>query len=121
MKALMKAKTIGDERWISGTGITDNLNIFENPINCIWSNYSWIEIDINTICYNTGYFCVNGESLYDGDIIRNGLLDKTWRVFLNGKTRCWSAVSVNDDFPTVYPLSDFDLTWFKIIGNKFDK
>lgn len=122
MEALMKAKRTDNGEWISGTGVTDHINVFNGPLDCLWCNYSWIPIDIKTLCFSTGFKVSGGVPVYNHDIILSIYSychPQKWRIFFNNVDHCWYAIDIED--PDNFDrLSNFNLEWFKVIGNNFN-
>ena len=131
---LFKAKTTKksdpnhalNETWVTGNFIMANEKYYIHPVGAIGNVIVIHEIQPDTLCQHTGLTDMNGNKIWENDIVDirehsitvNGL----YKVIYCAKNHCY-ALKRSDDFHnnffTFSELNGFDES-SEVVGNKFD-
>lgn len=123
-----KAKRIDNGKWVYGslirstTGIKERAYIVDNFSSM--SDYSVIGVDPSTVCQFTGLKDCEDNEVWEGDVLLNTNSGSQYTVMYSDYGSAFFICknkTVNDDM-YLFELSDIDkcITFFEVIGNKFD-
>lgn len=129
-KILFKAKRIIDGEWVYGSHVYTFREDENCPVTCVQvekhfiveesGNMTWV--DEETICQYTGLTDMNGQKIWENDILCGHLDDmcpdyKTYAQVLWHKNGWYTK----ENGGIVYNLMDeFDEHFFAVVGNVFD-
>lgn len=100
-----RAKGKSSGKWLYGTGLTDFVNIFPDRKGDIWlwTDYSWVCVDPETVGQFVEQHDKNGIDIYEGDIVHNEKYGRDEKVYFNQGGFCpfsiagWEGSSDSED------------------------
>ena len=93
----------------------DGKIVFIDPIDC---NMSYENQDDYVIMQSTGLIDRNGKEIFEGDIIKDDLLNEKYQVLYVEESSCFSLKEMRTS--TFYDLHDYEVACNEVIGNIYE-